>query len=83
MNGGVGPSKSVHNAYRGGGVDPSMNVHKKSLFACVFDIFSYVRYFCHTLLSLALTFITVIYGIIDWIFKKVLIRTGGGGRSER
>ena len=44
----------------GGGVGTSRYVHREAPFSMYFVVFSYARYFYHTLLSLEATFITVL-----------------------
>ena len=42
------------------GVGTSKYVHNKTPFCMYFVMFSYARYFCHTLLSLMMSFMSVL-----------------------
>ena len=53
-------SKNVRHVYKGEEAYTCKHVCKISLFCMYFVIFSYARYFYHTFLSLASTFITVL-----------------------
>ena len=50
-------SKSVHHAYKEGGGLAHLSTYTKVAVCTYFVIFSYARYFYHTLLSLSSTFI--------------------------
>ena len=61
--GGGGRAKAYTMRTKGDGVDKFKYVRKKAPFCMHFDTFSYAMYFCYTLLSLVMNFITVLENI--------------------
>ena len=57
---GKGSNKSVYDTFKGEWVDTTNYVRNEALFLMYFVMFSYAKYFCHTFLSLVMTFIAAL-----------------------